>query len=69
MASMRFTKLYIVLRVSVTNMEHLFVFQTLIISQKISLKAEEEDGHLADSSCQDHMMGKIIMEKSPLLLI
>ncbi|XP_043965854.1 nck-associated protein 5-like isoform X2 [Gambusia affinis] len=30
---------------------------TLIISQKISLKAEEEDGHLADSSCQDHMMG------------
>ncbi|XP_032412762.1 nck-associated protein 5-like isoform X2 [Xiphophorus hellerii] len=30
---------------------------TLIISQKISLKAEEEDGHLADSSCQDHMIG------------
>lgn len=65
-------RLYKTLRRSegfVTNMEHLFIFQTLIISQKISLKAEEEDGHLADSSCQDHMIGKIIMEKSPSLLI
>ncbi|KAM4711114.1 LOW QUALITY PROTEIN: nck-associated protein 5-like [Anableps anableps] len=30
---------------------------TLIITQKISLKAEKDDGHIADSTCQDHMIG------------
>ncbi|XP_047211308.1 nck-associated protein 5-like isoform X3 [Girardinichthys multiradiatus] len=30
---------------------------TLIMTQKISLKAENEDGHIPDSTCQDHLIG------------
>ncbi|XP_041834861.1 nck-associated protein 5-like isoform X2 [Melanotaenia boesemani] len=30
---------------------------TLIVTQKINLKAENEDGHIADTSCQEHMIG------------
>ncbi|XP_051797840.1 nck-associated protein 5 isoform X3 [Acanthochromis polyacanthus] len=30
---------------------------TLIMTQKISLRAENEDGHIPDTACQDHMIG------------
>ncbi|XP_038138048.1 nck-associated protein 5-like isoform X2 [Cyprinodon tularosa] len=30
---------------------------TLLMTQKISLKVENEDGHMPDSTCQDHMIG------------
>uniref|UniRef100_A0A3Q2GNN3 NCK associated protein 5 n=1 Tax=Cyprinodon variegatus TaxID=28743 RepID=A0A3Q2GNN3_CYPVA len=41
----------------VSIMGHLFVLQTLLMTQKISLKVENEDGHMPDSTCQDHMIG------------
>ncbi|XP_072235840.1 nck-associated protein 5-like isoform X2 [Leuresthes tenuis] len=30
---------------------------TLLVTQKINLKAENEQGHITDTSCQDHMIG------------
>ncbi|KAF7230150.1 nck-associated protein 5 isoform X3 [Nothobranchius furzeri] len=30
---------------------------TLVMTQKISLKGENQDGHIPDSTCQDHMIG------------
>ncbi|XP_026217512.1 nck-associated protein 5-like isoform X2 [Anabas testudineus] len=30
---------------------------TLIMTQKINLRAENEEGHIPDSACQDHMIG------------
>ncbi|XP_028983706.1 nck-associated protein 5-like isoform X2 [Betta splendens] len=30
---------------------------TLLVTQKINLKAENEEGHIPDSACQDHMIG------------
>uniref|UniRef100_A0A3Q3KFX3 Nck-associated protein 5 C-terminal domain-containing protein n=1 Tax=Monopterus albus TaxID=43700 RepID=A0A3Q3KFX3_MONAL len=35
----------------------LLIFQALIMTQKIKLRAENEEGHIPDTTCQDHMIG------------
>lgn len=36
----------------------LVILQTLLISQKMNLRAESKEGRVPDTSCQDHMMGE-----------
>lgn len=37
------------------------------MTQKINLRAENEEGHIPDSACQDHMIGKIMYPNKLLM--
>lgn len=41
--------------------------QTLIMAQKINLRAENEDRRIPDAACQDHMIGKRLCSRGDML--
>lgn len=41
-------------------MHCLLIFQTLLLTQKINMRAEKEEGRIQDTVCQDHLIGKLM---------
>lgn len=43
----------------ISHKHALLLFQTLLMTQRINLRAENEEARIPDTACQDHMIGKL----------
>lgn len=50
-------------------MHCLLIFQTLLLTQKINMRAEKEEGRIQDTVCQDHMIGKLMFHCQSLRVV